>query len=892
MVSKMNEKIENLLQNRGDNYIFPFFWQHGEEERVLREYMKVIADSHIGAVCVESRPHPDFVGPRWWRDMDIILDEARNRGMKVWILDDSHFPTGYTNGAMENAKVELCRQNLAYQTIECKRNGEVMELPLEPYEKAAPWKPNMVESYQMQDKILRNFEDDRLISITAVKAGGTTKDDIVDLMPYISDGMIRFEVPEGEWKIYICHLTRNRGPHRNYINMLDEASCRILLDTVYEPHYEHYAKDFGKTIAGFFSDEPELGNGHLYEMWKKISELDDQAWSKEVEEKLQERWQDDFVLFLPLIWEENFSDNLKAKVRYDYMDVVTRTVEKNFSQQLGNWCRIHGVQYIGHMIEDNHQHSRTGSSLGHFFRGLAGQDMAGIDDIGGQVLPQGECIETNEMGEKRDGEFYHYVLGKLGASAAAIDPLKQGRCMCEIFGNYGWEEGVRLEKYLTDHFLVRGINRFVPHAFSPKEFPDPDCPPHFYAHGHNPQYRHFGTLMQYMNRVCELISDGIHIAPVAILYNAESDWTGSNMYLQKPAMQLYDHQIDYDIIPADVFVEIEKYQTKFSDVLQVGRQKYSALIIPEGQFITKETARAVKTLQDSGCLVLFINCLPDGICNGDVELINVIKTTEIVPLQGLVSRLMEAEIPEISITPENDRIRYYHYCEKNNFYLFTNEGTLTYSGKVVLPQNGACYAYNAWDNCLEKVNAVSMGEKTEISIMIEPYKSLIIVFAETKEKLSLPLYFKENVKPWNDGWRRSSCASAEYPAFGVSKEISLPDHLELEEPEFSGFIRYEKEYCLEKCPDRFGLEITDAYEGVEVFVNGYSAGIQIVPPFRYDLTTMVQEGYNQLVIEVATTLERQMAKIPDPLRMYMGLSEKKPTCPSGINGEVRIEILG
>lgn len=79
--------------------------------------------------------------------------------------------------------------------------------------------------------------------------------------------------------------------------------------------------------------------------------------------------------------------DLCAKVRYDYMDVVTWAVEKDFSYQIGNWCRKRGVQYIGHLIEDNNQHSRTGSSLGHYFRGLAGQDMAGIDNIVGQVLP-------------------------------------------------------------------------------------------------------------------------------------------------------------------------------------------------------------------------------------------------------------------------------------------------------------------------------------------------------------------------------------------------------------------------------------------------------------------------------------------------------------------------
>ena len=35
----MNKKIERLLENKGENYIFPFFWQHGESEEVLRKYM-------------------------------------------------------------------------------------------------------------------------------------------------------------------------------------------------------------------------------------------------------------------------------------------------------------------------------------------------------------------------------------------------------------------------------------------------------------------------------------------------------------------------------------------------------------------------------------------------------------------------------------------------------------------------------------------------------------------------------------------------------------------------------------------------------------------------------------------------------------------------------------
>lgn len=116
----MDTTVKMLLEGKQENHIMPFLWMHGEEEPILREYMQVIHDANIGAVCVESRPHPDFCGEGWWKDMNIILDEAKRLDMKVWILDDSHFPTGYANGALEEAPEELCRQGICYHAIHAK----------------------------------------------------------------------------------------------------------------------------------------------------------------------------------------------------------------------------------------------------------------------------------------------------------------------------------------------------------------------------------------------------------------------------------------------------------------------------------------------------------------------------------------------------------------------------------------------------------------------------------------------------------------------------------------------------------------------------------------------------------------------------------------------------
>ncbi len=43
----------------------------------LRNIWKKFPDVEFKGVCVEARPHPDFVGDGWWKDMDFILDKAK-----------------------------------------------------------------------------------------------------------------------------------------------------------------------------------------------------------------------------------------------------------------------------------------------------------------------------------------------------------------------------------------------------------------------------------------------------------------------------------------------------------------------------------------------------------------------------------------------------------------------------------------------------------------------------------------------------------------------------------------------------------------------------------------------------------------------------------------------
>ena len=113
-------------------------------------------------------------------------------------------------------------------------------------------------------KARRQFNDDKLLNVCAARVDqGFDASTLIDITKFVKDGQLVWDVPAGKWKIYVNYLTRNAGTRDGYINLLNKESAKIQIEAVYEPHYEHYKEEFGKTIAGFFSDEPELGNGMM-----------------------------------------------------------------------------------------------------------------------------------------------------------------------------------------------------------------------------------------------------------------------------------------------------------------------------------------------------------------------------------------------------------------------------------------------------------------------------------------------------------------------------------------------------------------------------------------------------------------------------------------------------
>jgi len=388
-----------------------------------------------------------------------------------------------------------------------------------------------------------------------------------------------------------------------------------------------------------------------------------------------------------------------------------------------------------------------------------------------------------------------------------------------------------------------------------------------------------------------LISDGARITPAAILYHAEAEWTGKYMLAQKPAHVLMDHQIDFDILPSDVFAERDRYRTRPGKQLLVNNQEYKVLIIPYAQYMTADTIMAVTELKEAGFPVLFIDDLPTGIAEGDQRLLAGLSGGKVITLHHLISELKVLSVPELVVEPAFSMLRYLHYKEDNDIYIFTNENMAeAFCGTVTVPIIGPAYIYDVWRNELQEIRTEQKGQSTALHIEVLPYQSVVVVFDQAEEgKRGASLSCDEELF-FKNVWRMSLASAIGYPKFCEEQEISVFENIGLKYPEFSGFIRYENTVDVPTVK-KASLIIEDAFEGVEVFINDESIGILVAPPFIFNIDNQLKPGKNKLRIEVATTLERERNLVPPlPGDLYALLGKAPVLEPTGIVGEVRLMI--
>ena len=705
-------------------FVQPLFWLHGNESKDrLNLYIDKMVEGHNGGFCAESRPHDDWLGPRWFSDLGVCLQAAKKNDLKMWIFDEKWWPSQTLDGRVppEYAAKQL----------------EATAIPLD-----GP-------SQFSQD----GFGDKNLVAVIAGKVVDAAIDpeSLIKLTP--DNGKITWDAPAGKWQL--MKFTWGLAPHAAQGgNVIVDGASKDCVDwflrTVYQPHFDRFKDDFGKTIVGFFYDEPETQGD----------------WGTELTNIFAERGVDEKKALTA--WKFNLAGDDQVAAKYAYVDALTEAWGRTMYGGMTRWCESRGVASIGHFIEHDGWYLNRGLGATNLFDMQKYCAMGGMDLVCRQLYPG-----------NRDKGIYQ--VPKLTSSVSHAYNKPQQLAMCEIYGAYGQEITYPQMKWLLDWHQVSGVNFMIPHSFNPKAPNDTDCPPYFYADDAEPRWPLYRIWADYSNRLSLMLTGGRHVCPIAFLFCGNSAHVGKAVTPEDMTTTIQDALYDCDWLPYEVF---EGHAAISDKTLSLYDENYQALIVPPVEAIPYAALVKAKEFFDKGGVVIGYDFLPsksatlgqssgliasirDSIWNGSEPGLNVCKTNPYggrsyflpasVTPEELQQVLTDAGIRPALTVLEGKTDHWLHVLHRvksgRDVFFVCNqnhEGEARRFRLRVMAEG----APERWDAMRNDITAIAYERvsayEVEFDLTLQPSESALIVFQKRSgggERNSPPRKKKSDAKP-------------------------------------------------------------------------------------------------------------------------------------------------
>ncbi|WP_158289574.1 glycosyl hydrolase [Paenibacillus flagellatus] len=837
--------------DRPPRHLGTLFWLHGtESEAELRRTFELAVGSGIGELTLESRPHWDFLGPKWWKDLKLILSWCAEAGIDVYLFDEKWYPSGVAGHTVQKLDPAFLRSSIRLQYVRYRG-------PLARVSVMLPWTQspaNTILAAYAYPCERGEIDYGRGVPLELARSDSLHMHGILDA--------IRWDVPKGEW--IVCFVIEDRSD--NYIDPLHPGAVEAFRERVYESSKIEVGHFFGSTVKGFFFDEP------LY--YNKEHQV---PWGYNLRNRFIAKKGYDPMPYLPALWLSEESPTAASFV-YDYYEFLNSEYAETYCRPLYEWCVANGLKYIGHWYEHEASpaqgerymfHNRTTEGPGDFFKVSRYAHEGGIDVVCNQIIPGHR---------NRD----YWGLPKLGSSAAHIYGLKDDLALSETFGAYGWHLGLRMMKWLTDWQAVKGINHFILHTFNPK-WPDLDCPPYFYDGGLNPQWPYFGHYVKYANRLQEVLRGGRHVASLLLLYPGSIGYAGDSVPVEDVQQIMCEHQYDYDLIPED---ELVRSVVAENGELRLQRETYRGIVIPGIECITVPLLRKLMTIRDAGVPVFFADRYPSRLIGTEDRSEWEPKLAAFRKMPSVYVTACGADLPsawkDAAIEPQlafegsgRDGLRVLHRIKDGCPVWFVSNESIDEpaEGCMTLPDTGGAQSVVAWEPLTGErwlPPTRTSGSGIGLFVCLPPYRSVVLTTHDglsDDERASIgrmaPAPYRSaasvaSVKPIDPERVRFEWSKGE-------EHRGLKPWLELD-PTFSGTVAYtwsvDVDADLLHSQHRLLLDLGQVEEIAEVEVNGMPIGHSFVPPYRFDVTAAIRPGANAFRVSVTNVVSNRMSVEP------------------------------
>ncbi|MBN1817713.1 MAG: hypothetical protein JW828_10150 [Sedimentisphaerales bacterium] len=702
----------------------PLFWLHGDESKEhLEMYVEKVAEGGNGSFTAESRPHIDWLGEGWYRDLQICLDAAKKNNLKMWIFDEKWWPS---QGVAGKVPPRYAAKTMAASAMEV----------------AGP-KPFHAEGYT----------GDRYIATVAGRVlddGKIDGETLLDLEPNIQDGNLSWQAPAGKWRIMKFTHVQGSPLGQNGQLSVDGASKDCVdwfIRTVYQPHYDRFKDDFGTWIPGFFYDEPETRGDWGTELNATLAE-----WGVD--------WKKAYVAY-----KFELSGDEQAAAKYQYLDAFAETWGRTMYGGITDWCHKHNVLSIGHFMEHGSLYIHPEFCAGDMMRLQKYSDMGGIDAVFRQFIIGQKKVPHDEP---------TWQTPKLGSSISHVYGKTDDIAMVEIFGARGQDLTYPEMKWWIDHMQVSGINFTIPHSFNPKSPFDTDCPPYFYNNGYEPRWPLYRVITDYSSRLTLMLTGGRHVCPVALLFAGNTRQVGRAVMPENMTTALQDALFDCDWLPFEVF---EREARLNNGKIALHQERYQILIVPPVEVIPYPTLAKAKQFFDQGGIVLGYGFLPtrsatigknaqdiaalrSAIWGHPEAGLNVCKTNTaggrsyLLPLEPTPEQIQQVLTGDANIHPTleviegktNHWLHVLHRVKDGRDIFFlcnqnTDGGPRKFRIRVTADGFPEC-----WDPLRAEITSIPFirqKDKVDMSLTLQSNESLLLVFNNSKRDLPCRIEFGE-----------------------------------------------------------------------------------------------------------------------------------------------------
>jgi hypothetical protein len=649
----------------------------GWEGNITREIIARDLDSllahglHTATIEAGYNTPGPYLSEGWFKTVKMGVEEAKKRGMHLWIIDEGKYPSGFAGGKFSQERPDLRMQGLIV-------SGKV--------------------NLKQGESITRKLPDN------VIAAVANNMDNGANQLISVKSGLINWTAPAGNWQVsYIQHrfktsVTRaaNNPTHgkdtvNSLCDYLNPEATRQFLEFTHVQYKKYIGEEFGKTVLGFRGDEPDFGFT---------------PWTPKLPEEFLKRKGYDIIPYLGVLYTRQPTLQQK-KMKADYWDVWSGLFKENFFDIQAAWCAANGMEYMVHI---NHEEKMMElvKSEGDYFRDMRNVGIPGVDAIWAQIWPD---------------KVADYP--KLASSAAHM--YGKPRAMSESFAAYTTPPSVPQAKWVIDYEMIRGIN-----VFEYMFWPIGRVPKGYLGKQEFIPVANYSNRASYLLSNGIPAAQVALYHPSSNMWLGDDKANKSTLDL---AQALSEHQIDYDFVDdqglSSVFtLDKGKFNNlsgqSYTTVIIPSIDYISETILNRLKVFAAGGGKVVFMGKVPSNIIgkTFLNAIPAPAINfGYKEPSGTLTPAAIASISK----------PDVQLDKAIPAIKYLHRKWKDaDMYFFFNESDEGQNANAVLSGNGKAQLWDAFTGDIISLNAKSSAGTVKIPLQLKAHETKFIVIGTSK----------------------------------------------------------------------------------------------------------------------------------------------------------------